>query len=54
MRDRAWGRSDETFQCCGRVEGIQGKPDWFGLGDRDPATHLIRTQDAEAGYPRQP
>ena len=29
--------------------GVQ--PDWFGLGDRDLATHLVRTQMLRAGYP---
>jgi len=27
------------------------QPDWFGLGDRDLATHLVRTQALRAGYP---
>ena len=27
------------------------QPDWFGLGDRDLATHLVRTQMLRAGYP---
>src|SRR3546814_3293497 len=27
------------------------EPTWFGLGDRDVATHLVRTQMLEAGYP---
>ena len=26
------------------------QPDWFGLGDRDLATHLVRTQMLRAGY----
>ena len=26
-------------------------PTWFGLGDRDLATHLVRTQMVETGYP---
>lgn len=29
--------------------GVQ--PDWFELGDRDLATHLVRTQMLQAGYP---
>jgi LPPG:FO 2-phospho-L-lactate transferase len=29
--------------------GVQ--PDWFQLGDRDLATHLVRTQMLRAGYP---
>jgi LPPG:FO 2-phospho-L-lactate transferase len=27
------------------------EPTWFGLGDRDLATHLVRTQMLDAGYP---
>ena len=26
-------------------------PEWFGLGDRDTATHLVRSQMLAAGYP---
>ncbi|MGH3560283.1 MAG: 2-phospho-L-lactate transferase, partial [Mycobacterium sp.] len=29
--------------------GVQ--PDWFALGDRDLATHLVRTQALRSGYP---
>src|SRR5690606_9302659 len=27
------------------------EPQWFGLGDRDFATHIVRSQMLEAGYP---
>jgi LPPG:FO 2-phospho-L-lactate transferase len=27
------------------------EPTWFGLGDRDLATHLVRTQMLDAGFP---
>jgi LPPG:FO 2-phospho-L-lactate transferase len=27
------------------------QPDWFGLGDRDVATHLVRSRMLRAGYP---
>jgi LPPG:FO 2-phospho-L-lactate transferase len=27
------------------------EPAWFGLGDRDLATHVVRTQMLDAGYP---
>lgn len=27
------------------------KPTWFGLGDRDTATHIVRTQMLAAGFP---
>ena len=30
---------------------LRRRPDWFGLGDRDIATHLVRTRMLDAGYP---
>ena len=32
------------------LEAYGVEPTWFGLGDRDIATHLVRTQMLEAGY----
>ena len=42
VADRGWGYADDTFRC---LEGLEtyGQPAWFGLGDRDLATHLHRT-----------
>ena len=40
---RGWGRADETFRCLSAMAAY-GEPTWFGLGDRDLATHLIRTR----------
>jgi LPPG:FO 2-phospho-L-lactate transferase len=39
---RGWGYADDTFRC---LEGLAtyGDEAWFGLGDRDLATHLHRT-----------
>ncbi len=31
--------------------GVRRRPGWFGLGDRDIATHLVRTRMLDAGYP---
>jgi LPPG:FO 2-phospho-L-lactate transferase len=47
---RGWGRMDESFQANGELAeyGLPGT--WFGLGDRDLATHLVRTQMLAAGY----
>jgi LPPG:FO 2-phospho-L-lactate transferase len=47
---RGWGRADETFRCR-EAMGALGAPTWFGLGDRDLATHLERTAALRAGTP---
>jgi LPPG:FO 2-phospho-L-lactate transferase len=43
VRDESWGMLDML----GRYEG----PTWFRLGDRDMATHLIRSQWLREGFP---
>src|SRR5688500_3360126 len=48
--DRGWGRRDETWSARTELEAYGVEPTWFGLGDRDIATHLVRTQMLEAGY----
>ena len=42
VADRGWGYADDAFRC---LEGLAtyGREAWFGLGDRDLATHLHRT-----------
>ncbi|MFE1127040.1 2-phospho-L-lactate transferase [Streptomyces albidoflavus] len=49
--DQGWGRTDETFQVKDELKAYGVGPDWFGLGDRDFATHIVRTQMLGAGYP---
>ncbi|MEP6666267.1 MAG: 2-phospho-L-lactate transferase [Nocardioidaceae bacterium] len=49
--DRGWGRSDETWQAKEELAAYGVEPTWFGLGDRDLATHVVRTQMLGAGYP---
>jgi LPPG:FO 2-phospho-L-lactate transferase len=49
--ERGWGRTDETWSVKAELEAYGVEPTWFGLGDRDIATHLVRTQMLEAGYP---
>jgi LPPG:FO 2-phospho-L-lactate transferase len=46
--DRGWGLAGETFRA---LEGMRlyGEDDWFGLGDRDLATHLSRTRGLARG-----
>jgi LPPG:FO 2-phospho-L-lactate transferase len=48
--DRGWGRRGETWHAKEELANYGADPDWFGLGDRDLATHLIRTQMLDAGY----
>lgn len=47
---RGWGRANETWHLKEELAAYGAKPDWFGLGDRDTATHLIRSQMLRAGY----
>jgi LPPG:FO 2-phospho-L-lactate transferase len=49
--ERGWGRRDETWSVREELATYGVEPTWFGLGDRDIATHLVRTQMLEAGYP---
>ncbi len=49
--ERGWGRKDETWSIRDELAAYGVEPTWFGLGDRDVATHLVRTQMLEAGYP---
>ena len=48
---RGWGRREETWSVKSELAAYGVEPTWFGLGDRDIATHLVRTQMLDAGYP---
>ena len=49
--ERGWGHADETWSVMEELRGYGVEPTWFNLGDRDVATHLVRTQMLDAGYP---
>ena len=49
--ERGWGRREETWSVKTELAEYGVEPTWFGLGDRDVATHLVRTQMLDAGYP---
>jgi LPPG:FO 2-phospho-L-lactate transferase len=49
--ERGWGRREETWGAKEELAAYGVEPTWFGLGDRDLATHLVRTQMLDAGYP---
>ena len=48
--ERGWGREGETFTVKDELASYGVEPTWFGLGDKDIATHLVRTQALAAGY----
>jgi len=49
--ERGWGRGDEGWRAREELAAYGARPSWFGLGDRDLATHVVRTQMLTAGYP---
>ena len=50
-RDRGWGRRDESFRMLGELRRLDREGAWFGLGDLDLATHLLRTRLLGEGHP---
>jgi LPPG:FO 2-phospho-L-lactate transferase len=48
---RGWGQVGETWVIKEELAAYGAEPTWFGLGDKDIATHLVRTQMLNAGYP---
>lgn len=49
--ERGWGRVAESWTVREELAAYGAEPAWFGLGDRDLATHLVRTTKITAGYP---
>ncbi|SEM48867.1 2-phospho-L-lactate transferase [Streptacidiphilus jiangxiensis] len=49
--EQGWGRAEETWSVKEELAAYGVGPSWFGLGDRDFATHIVRTQMLGAGYP---
>jgi LPPG:FO 2-phospho-L-lactate transferase len=48
--ERGWGRVGETWTVRDELAAYGAEPSWFGLGDRDLATHLVRSRMLRAGY----
>ena len=42
-KDNGWGVAGDTFHTIGAIRRY-GEDAWFGLGDQDMATHLLRTR----------
>jgi LPPG:FO 2-phospho-L-lactate transferase len=49
--EQGWGRAEETFTVRAELAAYGASPDWFTLGDRDFATHIVRSQLLAAGHP---
>jgi LPPG:FO 2-phospho-L-lactate transferase len=47
--ERGWGRTDESWKAKEELELYGLDEAWFGLGDRDLATHLVRTSMLREG-----
>lgn len=47
-RELGWGLAGETWNCMNALETLGGET-WFRLGDKDLATHLLRTQQLAQG-----
>jgi LPPG:FO 2-phospho-L-lactate transferase len=47
-RTQGWGIRDETFSAAAMLERYREET-WFRLGDRDLATHIVRTARLKAG-----
>ena len=45
---KGWGVRDDTFHCRDAMAAL-GRETWFSLGDRDLATHVVRTELLRAG-----
>ncbi len=54
--EQGWGRDSDTFTVLGELNAYSAGsgwsgPDWFSLGDKDFATHIVRTSMLAAGQP---
>ena len=47
-KELGWGQAEESWQFLEALRRLGGE-DWFSLGDRDMATHIVRTELLEAG-----
>jgi LPPG:FO 2-phospho-L-lactate transferase len=47
--EQGWGRAGESRAVLAELTAYGAGPDWFGLGDKDIATHILRTQLLASG-----
>ena len=48
--EQGWGRADETYRVQEELLAYGARPEWFGLGDLDLATHIVRSQWLGQGH----
>ncbi|GAA4443075.1 2-phospho-L-lactate transferase [Actinokineospora soli] len=48
--ERGWGRAGESWVVREELAAYGTEGSWFNLGDRDFATHIVRTRMMRAGY----
>jgi LPPG:FO 2-phospho-L-lactate transferase len=48
---QGWGRTDESFVLRDELAAYGAGPSWFTLGDRDFATHIVRSEILSSGRP---
>jgi LPPG:FO 2-phospho-L-lactate transferase len=48
--ERGWGRTDESWHAKEELTAYGEPQAWFGLGDRDLATHLVRSARLRDGH----
>lgn len=48
---QGWGRADETHHVATELATLGASPQWFSLGDKDFATHILRSQLLGQGMP---
>ena len=49
--EQGWGREGESLTVSAELRDRYGRDDWFTLGDRDLATHLVRSELLGQGRP---
>jgi LPPG:FO 2-phospho-L-lactate transferase len=49
--EQGWGRAGETFTVLEELAAYGAGPGWFSLGDRDFATHIVRSSMLGEGLP---
>jgi LPPG:FO 2-phospho-L-lactate transferase len=49
--EQGWGRAGESRTVLSELAAYGAGPDWFGLGDRDIATHILRNELLASGLP---
>ena len=47
---KGWGRAGETWNALAELQAYDATPSWFGLGDLDIGTHLVRTSLLSDGH----